>query len=73
MPDPSTLASGLTYTGTLAVALLMFLFQLTSFAILLAFVGTVRLLAYAVRTITPQAAQANGTAEGLIDTLPVRI
>ena len=50
MPDPSTLAFGLTYTGTLAVALLMFLGQLAAFAILLAVAGIVRLVAYPIRT-----------------------
>ncbi|MEC5191927.1 uncharacterized BrkB/YihY/UPF0761 family membrane protein [Arthrobacter sp. MP_M7] len=57
--DPSALAANLTYTGTLAVALLMFLCQLTSFAILLALAGTLRLLAHAIRAIRPPAEQAN--------------
>lgn len=39
MPDPSTLAFDLTYAGTLAVALLMFLGQLAAFTDLLAIVG----------------------------------
>lgn len=49
MPDPSTLAFGLTYAGTLAVALLMFIGQLTAFGILLALVGAARLVAYPLK------------------------
>ena len=59
---PDTLAFGLTYTGTLAVALLMFFGQLAAFTALLALAGTVRLLAYAVRAITRPAAEANPSA-----------
>ncbi|MFJ6302152.1 hypothetical protein [Pseudarthrobacter oxydans] len=45
MTDPATLSFALTYTGTLAVAALMFIGQLAAFAILLALAGIVRLLA----------------------------
>ncbi|WP_146069198.1 hypothetical protein [Arthrobacter sp. ZGTC412] len=48
MSPPSataTLSFALTYSGTLAVAALMFIGQLASFTILLALAGIVRLLA----------------------------
>lgn len=51
MPDPSTLAFGLTYAGTLAVALLMFLGQLAAFTALLAIIGTAKLLDISVRAL----------------------
>ena len=51
MPDPSTLAFGLTYTGTLVVALLMFLGQLAAFTALLAVAGIVRLVVMSVRAL----------------------
>ncbi len=44
MPDAETLTLALTYTGTLAVAALMFLGQLAAFTVLLALAGIVRLL-----------------------------
>lgn len=44
MSDPSILAFTLTYTGTLAVALLMFLGQLAAFTVLLALAGAAKLL-----------------------------
>lgn len=51
MPNPSTLAFGLTYAGTLAVALLMLLGQLAAFTALLAIIGTARLLVVSVRAL----------------------
>ncbi|QHK19742.1 hypothetical protein GU243_08385 [Pseudarthrobacter psychrotolerans] len=51
MPDPSTLAFSLTYTGTLVVALLMFLSQVAAFTALLALAGTLRLLVVSVRAL----------------------
>ncbi|MET4096935.1 hypothetical protein [Arthrobacter sp. UYCu712] len=51
MPDPSTLAFGLTYTGTLVVALLMFLGQVAAFTALLAMAGTAKLLVVSVRAL----------------------
>jgi len=44
MPDAATLSFALTYTGTLAVAALMFLAQLAAFTILLALAGVARFL-----------------------------
>jgi hypothetical protein len=51
MPNPSALAFGLTYAGTLAVALLMLLGQLAAFTALLAIIGTARLLVVPVRAL----------------------
>ena len=51
MSDPSTLAFTLTYTGTLAVALLMFLGQLAACTILLGLAGAVKLLIVPVRAL----------------------
>ncbi|WP_427136657.1 hypothetical protein [Pseudarthrobacter sp. S9] len=51
MPDATTLVFSLTYVGTLAVALLMFLGQLIAFTALLALAATGRLLTYAVRAL----------------------
>ncbi|MBE4718985.1 hypothetical protein [Pseudarthrobacter sp. AB1] len=50
LSDTATLSFTLTYAGTLAVALLMFIGQLTAFGILLALVGTARLVAYPLKT-----------------------
>ena len=52
MPDAETLTLALTYTGTLAVAAVMFLGQLAAFTILLALAGMVRLLTLPVRART---------------------
>lgn len=52
MSDPSTLTFALTYTGTLAVALLLFLGQFAALVALLALATTFRLLVYAVRAMT---------------------
>jgi hypothetical protein len=52
MPDAETLTLALTYTGTLAVAALMFLGQLAAFTVLLALAGIVRLLALPVHART---------------------
>lgn len=53
MADPSTLAFSLTYTGTLAVALLLFLVQLAAFAILAAVAGLARLVAFLLQAAGP--------------------
>lgn len=45
----SSLVFGLTYTGTLVVALVMFLGQAAAFTALLALVGTIRLLVIWIR------------------------
>jgi hypothetical protein len=50
MPDATTLSFALTYTGTLAMAALMFLAQLAAFTILLALAGVARLLTLPVHT-----------------------
>ncbi|MGY4541337.1 hypothetical protein ACVWY0_001246 [Arthrobacter sp. UYNi723] len=63
MADPSTLAFGLTYTGTLAVALLMFLVQLVAFAILLAVAGLARLVAYPFRAVRRPFTKSNQADE----------
>lgn len=54
MSDASMLAFGLTYTGTLVVALLMFLGQVTAFAALLVLAGTLRLVVVSVRALLPR-------------------
>ncbi|MET3922841.1 hypothetical protein [Arthrobacter sp. UYEF20] len=54
MPDPSTLAFALTYTGTLTVALLMFLGQFAVFTVLLTLVGTGRLMVISMRALQRQ-------------------
>lgn len=51
MTDAATLSFSLTYTGTLAVAALMFLGQLAAFTILLTVAGIVRLLALPIRAL----------------------
>jgi hypothetical protein len=51
MNDPSTLSYTLTYAGTLAVALLLFLGQVIAVTALLALAGTATLLTSAVRAI----------------------
>jgi hypothetical protein len=45
------LSFALTYGGTLVVALLMFVGQLTAVGMLLVLAGITRLMAYAIRTI----------------------
>jgi hypothetical protein len=52
MPDAETLTLALTFTGTLAVAALMFLGQLAAFTVLLALAGIVRLLTLPVAART---------------------
>lgn len=51
MADSSTLAFALTYTGTLTVALLMFLGQFAAFTVLLALIGMGRLLVVSMRAL----------------------
>ena len=50
LSDLAPLSFTLTYAGTLAVALLMFIGQLTAFGVVLVLVGSARLVAYALRT-----------------------
>lgn len=50
--DADTLSFSLTYGGTLVVALLMFIGQLTTVGILLAVAGTIRLTAYPIQAIS---------------------
>ncbi|MDQ0867846.1 hypothetical protein QFZ70_000319 [Arthrobacter sp. V1I9] len=50
MPEATTLSFALTYTGTLAMAALMFLAQLAAITILLALAGVARLLTLPVHT-----------------------
>lgn len=49
--DPATLSFALTYLATLAVALLMFIGQLTAFGIFLVLVGSAKLAADALKAL----------------------
>lgn len=49
--NPDTLSFALTYGGTLIVALLMFIGQLTAVGILLVLAGITRLTAYPIQAI----------------------
>lgn len=49
--DADTLSFSLTYGGTLVVALLMFIGQLTTVGILLIVAGIIRLTAYPIQAI----------------------
>lgn len=50
--DADTLSFSLTYGGTLVVALLMFIGQLTTVGILLVAAGIIRLTAYPIQAIS---------------------
>ncbi len=56
MPDSSTVAYFLTFTGTLAVALALFLGQVAAFTALLALAGICKLLAVSARALLPPGA-----------------
>jgi hypothetical protein len=49
--DPATLSFALTYLATLAVALLMFIGQLTAFGLFLVLVGTAQLASYSLKAL----------------------
>jgi hypothetical protein len=53
MLDATTFSLSLTFIGTLGVALLIFVVQLASFAVLFCLAATVQLLAVAFRVLKP--------------------
>ncbi|MET3721592.1 MULTISPECIES: hypothetical protein [unclassified Arthrobacter] len=55
MSDAATISFVLTYVGTLAVAALMFIGQLTALAVLLVMAGTTRLITLPVRALIRRA------------------
>jgi hypothetical protein len=70
--DTNTLSYALTYGGTLALALLMLISQLTAAGILLALAGITRLTVCAVRAITRSANRHDTGHDNSPDTPPGR-